>query len=146
MSFPPKVYRAATICYHVADDRSIEMLFVIPSDIEFGGDRPQLCKGKVEGDESDLEAALREAKEEVGLFESNVDGDFHELGMFLGRTTVFVCKVKNRDMFGLPDFEIESTHWMTMDQFVDEGRQLHVPVVREAYEFIQEIEARKSSS
>jgi 8-oxo-dGTP pyrophosphatase MutT (NUDIX family) len=140
MNYPQKVYRAAMVCYHLDENSNIEMLFIIPSDIEFGGDQPQLCKGKVEEGEDDLQAAIREAKEEVGLFENNVVGQIVEVGMFLGRTTVFVCKIKDKAMFGLPDFEVESTHWMTLEQFLEQGRQLHHAVIRDVHDFIRRLE------
>ena len=133
------IYRAGTIPYLV-EEGQIQMLFMKPSDIEFGGDMYQICKGKVEDeDETFLDAAMREAKEEVGLFLGNVIIT-EELGTFMGRTTVFISKVKNKHMFGEPSFETESVRWMTPEEFQTEGRDLHRPVVAAAVRRIKKME------
>ena len=132
------VYRAAMIPY-IIEHGKIQMLFMRPSDHEFGGFTYQLAKGKVEEDESFLEAAKREAKEEVGLFIGNVV-KIEELGIFMGRTTVFVAKVKNKDMFGEPSFETESVKWMNPEEFQEDGRELHRPVIQAAVRLIKKME------
>lgn len=141
MTEPEKklIYRAAMIPY-IVENGVIRMLFMKPSDQEFGGDRYQLAKGKIEDeDEDELTAALREAKEEVGLFIGNVIKTA-EVGLFMGRTTVFVAKVKNKDMFGQPSYETESVNWMTPEQFQMDGRPLHAPVVSSAVRLIKKME------
>lgn len=133
------VYRAGTIPY-VVENGQIYMLFMRPSDSEYGGFTYQLAKGKVEEeDASHLEAALREAKEEVGLFIGNVIKT-EEVGVFMGRTTVFVTKVRNKDMFGEPSFETESVKWMTPQEFQMDGRELHKPVIAAAVRTIKKLE------
>jgi len=133
------VYRAGAIPY-IIENGQIQMLFMRPSDHEFGGFTYQLCKGKVEeDDESHLAAALRETKEEAGLFIGNVIRT-DEVGVFMGRTTVFITKVKNKDMFGEPSFETESVKWMTPEQFQIEGRDLHRPVVAASVRLIKKLE------
>jgi 8-oxo-dGTP pyrophosphatase MutT (NUDIX family) len=133
------VYRAGAIPY-IIEDGQIQMLFMRPSDSEFGGFTYQLCKGKVEeGDKSHLDAALRETKEEAGLFIGNVIRT-DEVGVFMGRTTVFITKVKSKEMFGEPSFETESVKWMTPEQFQFEGRSLHVPVVQACVRKIKQLE------
>ncbi len=133
------VYRAGTIPY-VVENGQINMLFMRPSDSEYGGFTYQLAKGKVEDEDKDhLEAALREAKEEVGLFIGNVIRT-DEVGVFMGRTTVFITKVKNKDMFGEPSFETESVKWMTPEQFQMDGRDLHKPVVQACVRMIKKLE------
>ena len=133
------VYRAGTIPY-IVENGQIYMLFMRPSDSEYGGFTYQLAKGKVEEEDSThLEAALREAKEEVGLFIGNVIRT-EEVGTFMGRTSVFVTKVKNKDMFGEPSFETESVKWMTPEQFNMDGRDLHKPVVAASVRKIKKLE------
>lgn len=133
------VYRAGLIPYIVNSGGIVEMMFMIPSDSEYGGDRPQLAKGKIDGDESAREAAIREAKEELGLFMGNVLFT-EELGVFMGRTTVFVSKVKNKGMFGEPSFETQDTRWMTLEEFMVDGRELHRPVIQAAHRLICKLE------
>lgn len=133
------IYRAGLIPY-VVENGKILMMFMKPSDPEFGGDEFQIAKGKVEeDDESYLYAAIREAKEEIGLFVGNVIKT-EEVGTFMGRTTVFVSKVKNKTMFGEPSFETGAVTWMTPEQFQMDGRILHRPVVQAAVRKIKQME------
>lgn len=134
------VYRAGVIPF-IFEGNTLKMLFMKPSSPEYGGDRFQIAKGKVEPGEQPETAALREGMEELGLFRGNIEYT-NELGVFMGRTTVFVSKVKDEDMFGLPHFETEETRWMTLDEFLAEGRELHRPVVKAASRFIMKKEHR----
>lgn len=138
MANDKKVYRAGTIPY-IVEDGVVKMMFMRPSDSEYGGDKLQLAKGKVEDGERTMDAALREAKEELGLFVGNVVRT-EEVGVFMGRTTVYVAKIKDRIMFGEPSFETAETAWLTLDEFLAEGRELHRPVVQAAYDTIIELE------
>ena len=127
-----KVYRAGVIPFFINENNEIEMYFMVPSDSHYGGDSPQFCKGKVEKGETEEQAAIREAAEELGLKEKNVEW-FSYLGVFLGRTYIYICEVKNKEDFDEPHFETASTHWLTLDQFEKHGRELHRPVIREAH-------------
>ena len=133
-----KIHRSGVLPYVIEDDE-IQILFMKPSDPQFGGDVYQMAKGKHEEGETAEEAGLREAGEELGLFEGNVESK-HNLGVFLGRTTVLVCKIKDKDMFGDPHFETASTKWMTPEEFQKEGRDLHKPVVKAAVRHIKKAE------
>jgi 8-oxo-dGTP pyrophosphatase MutT (NUDIX family) len=133
------IYRAGLIPY-VIENGKIEMMFMKPSDPEFGGPEFQIAKGKCEPeDESFMDTALREAKEEIGLFIGNVIKTT-EVGTFMGRTTVFVSKVKSKDMFGIPSDETGDVGWLNPEQFQDEGRILHKPVVSSAVRLIKKLE------
>lgn len=133
------VYRAGLIPY-IVEDGIVSMMFMKPSDTMYGGDQYQIAKGRVEDGEDNKTAALREAKEELGLFGGNVIRT-EEVGVFMGRTTVYVAKIKDKDMFGEPSFETDSVSWMTMDEFLEEGRVLHQPVVMSCYETICSMES-----
>lgn len=104
----------------------------------------QIAKGKIEEGETAQVAALREAKEEIGLFIGNVIKT-EEVGVFMGRTTVFVAKVKNKDMFGEPSFETSDVKWMSLSEFLAEGRDLHKPVVMASYRTICRLEGIQPS-
>ena len=136
-----KVNRSGVLPYMV-EEEEIRILFMKPSDPKYGGDSFQMAKGKHEDGESDLEAGLREAGEELGLFRGNVE-DIHKLGNFLGRTMVYVCRVKDKDMFGDPCFETKETKWMTPEEFLKDGRDLHKAVVKAAVRHIKEKEGLK---
>lgn len=132
-----KIYRSGLIPYFINENGDIEMLFMKPSDPKFGGPDYQIAKGRVEDDDENFkEAAIREAEEELGLYRSNLM-DVFELGNFLGRTSVFVGQVKNKDLFGVPDFETDSTRWMTEKEFLISGRPLHKPIIKEAVDQIK---------
>ncbi len=126
-----KVYRAALIPF-IEEENEISMLFMKPSKPQFGGDRFQLANGKQDEGESLVDTALREAKEELGLFEGNIIA-LEDIGEWLGRTTVFVCHIKDKGMFGDPHYETGDVRWMTLDDFVNEGRDIHKPIVKAAH-------------
>lgn len=138
MANDKKIYRAGTIPY-IVEDGTIKMMFMRPSDPEYGGDKFQIAKGKVEDGESTMDAALREAKEELGLFVGNVIAT-EEVGVFMGRTTVYVAKVKDRNLFGDPSFETSDTAWLSLTEFANIGRELHYHVVQAAHQLIENSE------
>lgn len=133
-----KTCRSGVLPYYI-EEGAVKILFMRPSDPKFGGDTFQIAKGKHEDGESAEEAGLREAGEELGLFEGNI-GVIHTLGKFLGRTDMFVVKVNDQDMFGDPCNETAETKWMTPEEFQTEGRDLHKPVVKAAVRFIKKQE------
>jgi len=130
-----KINRSGIIPYHI-EEGEIKILFMRPADPKFGGDSFQIAKGKHEDGETAEEAALREGREEVGLFRGNIE-NIHSLGKFLGRTDIFVIKINDPEMFGDPDHETKETRWMTPGEFQTEGRGLHKPVVKAAVRFIE---------
>lgn len=130
-----KIDRSGVIPY-IIEAGLIKMMFMRPSDPKFGGDDFQIAKGKHEDGESAMEAGLREAGEELGLFTGNIS-EAHDLGTFLGRTTVLLAKVKDKTLFGDPCFETKEVRWMTPEEFEGEGRELHRPVVRAAVRMIK---------
>jgi len=139
------IYRSGVIPYFVSEhDNEIYMLFMRPSEPKFGGDTFQISKGKHEIGETAEEAAFREAREELGLFEGNVRS-VHELGTFLGRTTIFLAEIHLKDWFGDPHFETAETKWMTPQQFYDVGRVLHKPIVKAAVRRIELEEKNKQT-
>jgi len=132
------IHRAGVIPYIIEDDQ-IKMLFMKPSDAKYGGDVFQLGKGKVEEGESAEVAALREGGEELGLFKGNIE-QLTELGKFMGRTTIFIAKIKEKDMFGEPHFETGEVAWMTPEEFNQSGRDLHRPIIKAAVRKIGKLE------
>lgn len=135
-----KVHRAGLIPY-IVENGEIYMMFMKPTAevAEWSGDNFQIAKGKIENDETAAIAAMREAQEELGLFRGNVILT-EEVGVFMGRTTVFVSKVKDKNMFGLPSDETSDTCWMSEAEFLADGRALHQPVVQSAVRVIKRVE------
>jgi 8-oxo-dGTP pyrophosphatase MutT (NUDIX family) len=136
-----KVNRAGLIPF-IEEDGKIFMLFMKPSNSKYGGDSWQMAKGKQEENETIQETAYREAGEELGLFKGNVE-EMVNIGEWLGRTTVFVARIKDKDMFGDPHFETGGVRWMTLDEFLADGRDLHKPIVKAANRKILKLIGKK---
>lgn len=142
-----KIYRAGVIPYYTDDTGTIRMLFMKPSNTQYGGDldpntgdyviRYQLAKGRVEKYEKPEEAALREGEEEVGLITDNIMS-FHHVGTFLGRTDVYIARIKDPNNFKPYHYETESIKWLTLEEFDREGRELHRDLVHQSH-FIMEM-------
>lgn len=129
--------RGGVIPYYVEDD-NILMMFMKPSDANFGGKNFQIAKGKIEDGETPIEGAFREAKEELGLFGPNVKHS-NPLGRF-GKIHVFVAKIKDPDMFGDTTDETGAVTWWTPEQFDKDGRSWQKPIVRAAVRKIKKLE------
>ena len=129
-----KKQKGGVIPYHV-NDGHVEMLFMVPSDAKYGGPDWQVAKGFVDEGESTKDGAFREAKEELGLFMPNIS-EQHELGTF-DNINIWVAKVEDKNQFGAPHWETGDTRWMTAEQFEEEGRSLHKPIVKAAIRLIK---------
>jgi 8-oxo-dGTP pyrophosphatase MutT (NUDIX family) len=134
-----KVNRAGVIPY-IIENNQIKMMFMKPSLPKFGGDCFQIAKGKQEDKETPLEAGLREASEELGMFQGNIL-ETYDLGTFMGRTSIYVVKIKDKKMFGDPNFETSEVKWMTAEQFDAVGRELHKPIIKAAKRLIEDKES-----
>lgn len=129
-----KIYRAGIIPFFV-ENEEIQMLFMKPSDPTYGGEYFQIAKGKVDDGETNEEAALREGFEELGLLKDNID-ELFDLGSYLGRTNIFLARIKNKDNFTNFHFETAETRWLTLYEFKSFGRNLHYSVVQTAIDYI----------
>lgn len=136
MTTPPKVDRAGIIPFYVNDDAEIMMMFMIPSDPEYGGSDFQIAKGKVDPGEQHEEAAIREGAEELGLVQANMIGEVHFLGKFLGRMHIYVVQVSSPTNFDKPHYETAQVGWLTNEGFQRIGRDLHKPIVDRADNYI----------
>lgn len=130
----PQVWRAGAVPYVIDPDTGeIEMLFMVPASTDYNRDipeltMPQIAKGRIERFENPLPAAIRECIEELGLVESNIETVI-EGGVVLGRTHIYAFKVADKLNFVNFSSETASTLWLTHDQFMDTGRELHKSVV-----------------
>ena len=119
----------------------IVMCFMVSSNARYGGALPQIAKGNVDPGECVQEAALREAQEELGLRVSNIiPGTMHECwdSIFSTRKNkyrlaVYTAEVKDIDSFDLPCYETEYTVWMTLEEFMKDGRVDQQSIVQKAY-------------
>lgn len=125
-----KIYRAGLLPY-ILEDGVAKFLFMKPSNPKYGGDMFQIAKGKIEIDETPEDAAIREASEELGLVPDNIQNLLF-LGNFLGRTSIYMAEVSNKNRFVEPHFETSETAWMSLAEFLASGRKLHHSIVSTA--------------
>lgn len=135
-----KIERSGLIPFHTDDNGEMKMMFMQPSDPLYGGPDFQIAKGKIEVGESELETAIRESNEELGLRQDNILHTFY-CGKFLGRTHVFAAIVKNKEDFDDFDNETGAVSWMTLREFWDVGRDIHREVVQAAHKEITEVQS-----
>lgn len=101
-----------------------------------------ISKGKIEPGESKLEAAIREAEEELGFKRRNARGQMRNIAdervtLYSGsyELAVFGVEIMDRYDFGKWCDETEYTKWMTLEDFRQQGRKDHVKYV----ELLEEI-------
>lgn len=129
--------RGGVIPYYIKDGE-ILMMFMKPSDKNYGGENFQIAKGKLEKGETPIEGAFREAKEELGLFGPNVEHS-NPLGRF-GKIHLFLAKIKDPNMFGDTTDETGAVIWWTPEQFQAEGRSWQKPIIKAAIRKIKKLE------
>lgn len=129
--------RAGLIPFIRSEDGVLQYLMMVSSDPKFGGPRPMISKGKIEKEDgTPLEAAIREAEEELGFKRRNSRGEY--IPIFDGRQelfsgayhlTVFGIEIQDRYDFDKWCDETEYTTWMTLESFRTKGRKDHVKFV-----------------
>lgn len=133
-----KINRAGVIPY-IIENGMVKMMFMKPSSPKFGTDFFQIAKGRQEKNETPLETGLREAGEELGLFVGNIL-ETYDLGTFMGRTSIYLAKIKDKKMFGDPCWETSEVTWLTVEEFDEIGRDLHKPIIKAAERLIKDKE------
>lgn len=133
-----KAPRAGLIPFIRLGDGSFQYLMMVSSDPKFGGPRPMISKGKIEGDETPLACAIREAGEELGLKPRNMRGEF--FNVFAGRVELYSCaytlhvfgvEIQDRYDFDKWEDETEYTLWMSLEEFKQKGRRDHVRFIED---------------
>ena len=125
--------RAGLIPYLRDAEGVLKYLMMVSSDPKFGGPRPMISKGKIEDGETALEAAVREAEEELGFQMRNARGSMklvfegrQELYSGAYHLTVFGVEILDRSDFEKWCDETEYTEWMSLSEFKARGRKDHV--------------------
>lgn len=128
--------RAGLIPFRYDEYGDLFYLMMVSSDPKFGGPRPMISKGKIEDGETPLEAAVREAEEELGFKQRNARGAV--LSIFEGRQELYsgayhlsVYGVEIQDRYDFDNWcdETEYTVWFSLEQFKVEGRRDHIKFV-----------------
>ena len=131
------IKKAGFVPYVIVGDTPL-MMFMTPSDADFGGDKPSLAKGGIDRGELPLEAGFREAEEELGLKHANLMSETIELGwqgIVKGddetyHLSIFIGQVKDTKNFNKPHFETGRVDWLTAQEFSKVGRITHRKIVR----------------
>lgn len=129
--------KAGLIPYCVHPDGQLKFMFMTPSNPKYGGSKPSIAKGTVEPHEFFMNAAIREAEEELGLIIENVNlGTLRLQWSGLIKNTkrkyelfVYSCCVKSPKNFAKPHYETGSTHWLAIGEFLKIGREDHRDIV-----------------
>ena len=135
MSAKEPIFRAGIIPFVIEADGTARYMFMKPSDPDFGGPDWQMAKGRVENDDDNYTTAIREGREELGLKESNII-EVIELGVFLGRTCVFICHVRDKNDFDPFDDETGDVIWLTLEEFQQIGRKIHRHILVSAETYV----------
>jgi 8-oxo-dGTP pyrophosphatase MutT (NUDIX family) len=133
--------KAGIIPYYM-DNKGIPlMLFMTPSNPQFGGPLFQIAKGKIESGENIQEAALREA-EELGLIQSNIKHLAKVTSSIITglddtyNLTIFAAEIIDPKNFKATEYETGKRAWLNVAQFSSTGRQNQLNLVRQTTNFI----------
>ena len=137
------VQKRAGIIPYIIESGEVKMLFFIPSDPAYGGDKFQIAKGRVDQGEEVEKTAIREAEEELGLKKENIKSvtlvgkevisgmDNYKYDFYL-----YVTEVYNREDFDDFGYETGEIGWLTMDEYEKQGRKSQLGIVRKCYDKI----------
>jgi 8-oxo-dGTP pyrophosphatase MutT (NUDIX family) len=116
--------RAALIPYLISPNGQLVMGFMVPSDSDFGGTAVQLAKGGIDPGETDLQAAMREGEEELGVSSAHYASAPHLVATSVGNTPLVVYAVNILSGINLnePHFETGRVVFLTAGEFYTIGR------------------------
>lgn len=133
-------HRAGLIPYWIDPNTSeIYMMFMKPSNEQFGGPDFQIAKGRIDPGYTELETAIKEAKEELGLRGENIKAQPMFIGNFMKGIAIFAVEVLSKENFDAPEFETGETKWLTLKEYEQIGRQLQIYAVYNTHKKITSI-------
>lgn len=136
------IQRGGLVPYYVNDKGVIRMLFMVPVKDGFGGTKPQIAKGRRDDGESITQSSVREGMEELGIHRQNLDEPVFSCKVrtrgenALYDLFVFVAKILHPNDLHIPCKETKEVVWLTLDEFLDHGRDCHKSIVTKAHNTI----------
>jgi 8-oxo-dGTP pyrophosphatase MutT (NUDIX family) len=136
--------RAGLIPFIRSEGEPIKYLMMVCSDPKFGGPRPMISKGKIEDGETKIQAAVREAEEELGFKQRNARGEV--INIFDGRQELYsgaydlaVFGIEIQDQYDFDKWCDETlyTEWHDLENFKRVGRRDHIKFVETLEHLIQ---------
>jgi 8-oxo-dGTP pyrophosphatase MutT (NUDIX family) len=134
---PAKVLKAGLVPYYRDSvNNRIMVCLMVPSDPNYGGTQPQIAKGGIDPGETALQAAKREAWEELGLPESQIVY-IHQLSkMQSGKFTWFAAEVKSMDLQPA-GHETDKVLWLDLRSAIKQIRDWQRPVLFHLVNFLR---------
>lgn len=95
---------------------------MVPSDEKYGGLAPQIAKGQIDEGETPVQAAVREAYEELGLDDSLFVTDPELLVETHEGLSIFSVQLSSLNFNHFPGYETSRVVFLTADEFSAIGR------------------------
>lgn len=130
-----KELRAGLLPYTIKDQK-FYFAFMIPSDPKYGGDKPQISKGHVDVGENFLQAAIREAKEELGYVHKS-NHRIKPVKGITGNIHWFYVKINSIDEFRNPGIETKKVVWLDIGQSFKKIRSWQRPILSKVFQEIK---------
>lgn len=106
---------------------------MIPSNVKYGGDMPQMAKGHIEEVYTPKDNAIKEAQEELGLKMENIQEVFY-LGDYT-RISCYTCMVNDPDDFNEPHWESDAAIWVDITDSLNDVRDVQRDIFNDCLSF-----------
>jgi len=129
MTVKPKISKAGLLPYFFnKDTKQVMVCLMVPSDPNYGGSDPQIAKGGIDPGETALQAAKREAWEELGLPGDNIKTIKEVAKTQCGKFTWFVAEVSSMNL-SEPGHETGKVLWLTLSDAFKQIREWQKPIL-----------------
>ena len=119
------------------------ILFMQPSNPEYGGSAFQIAKGGIDPGEDELTAALREGSEGLGLRSDNIKHTTKVMSSTITgldetyNLTVFLAQIIDPDAFDTPHYETARSAWLSQAEYARYGRSSQQSIVNKAFSMLK---------
>jgi 8-oxo-dGTP pyrophosphatase MutT (NUDIX family) len=124
-----KKERGGLLPYYIENDE-IYFCLMIPSDPMFGGSKPQISKGGLDKGETTLQAAIREAKEELGYIHKS---SYNLEQIHVENNITWYCVKVDSTKLNPHDKETKKVVWLKSKKAYEVIRTWQKPMLAKAY-------------